>query len=185
MREVRLSASILAADFTRLGDAVAAAERGGVDWIHIDVMDGRFVPEITIGAVIVEAVRRVTRLPLDVHLMVAEPERHIARFIRAGAASLTVHAEAAADLLQAVRQIKAAGARAAAAVNPATPAEALLSALDEVDMVLVMTVHPGYAGQAFIPDVLPKVRQVRSWLDARPRAVHLQVDGGINETTAK
>jgi len=184
MREVRLSASILAADFTRLGEAVAAAERGGVDWIHIDVMDGRFVPEITIGAIIVEAVRRATRLPLDVHLMVVEPQRHISRFVRAGAVSLTVHAEAAADLPQLIRQIKAEGARAAVAVNPATPAEALLPVLNDVDMALVMSVHPGYAGQTFIPDVLPKVRQLRRWLDARRLAVDLQVDGGINERTA-
>jgi len=181
---VRIAASILAADFTVLGEAVAAAERGGADWIHVDVMDGRFVPEITIGAVIVEAVRRATRLPVDVHLMIVEPERHIARFVRAGATSLTVHAEAARDLPALLRQIKAQGARAAAAVNPATSLAAIEPVLDDLDMALLMTVNPGYAGQVFIRDVLPKIRQLRRWLDARRCRVDLQVDGGINEATA-
>lgn len=181
---VRVAASILAADFTRLGEAVGRAERGGADWIHVDVMDGRFVPEITIGAVIVEALRATTRLPLDVHLMVADPERHVERFARAGAASITVHAEAARDLRPLLRQIKELGARAAAALNPATPPAALEAVLEDLDMALLMTVNAGYAGQRFISAVLPKVRQVRAWIDARAPGVELQVDGGIDETTA-
>lgn len=181
---VRVAASILAADFARLGEAVARAERGGADWIHVDVMDGRFVPEITIGAIIVEALRATTRLPLDVHLMVADPERHVERFARAGAASITVHAEAARDLRPLLRQIKALGARAAAALNPATPPAALEAVLADLDMALLMTVNAGYAGQRFISAVLPKVRQVRAWIDTRAPGVELQVDGGIDETTA-
>lgn len=181
---VRVAASILAADFARLADAVERAERGGADWIHVDVMDGRFVPEITVGAVIVEAVRATTRLPLDVHLMVVDPERHVERFVRAGAASITVHAEAARQLHRLVRQIQDLGARAAVALNPATPPAALEPVLPELDMALLMTVNPGYAGQRFIRAVLPKVRQVRAWIDQRAPAVDLQVDGGIDETTA-
>lgn len=180
----RIAASILSADFAHLGDAVAAAERGGADWIHVDVMDGRFVPEITIGAVIVEAVRSVTRLPVDVHLMIVEPERHVDRFVRAGAASITVHAEATAHLHRLVQQIKDQGVRAGVALNPATPAGVLEPVLDEVEMALLMTVNPGYAGQRFIRSVLPKIRQVAARLAERAGSADLQVDGGINETTA-
>lgn len=180
----RIAASILSADFAHLGEAVAAAERGGADWIHVDVMDGRFVPEITIGAVIVEAVRSVTRLPVDVHLMIVEPERHVDRFVRAGAASITVHAEATAHLHRLVQQIKDQGVRAGVALNPATPAGVLEPVLDEVEMALLMTVNPGYAGQRFIRSVLPKIRQVGSRLAERAGPADLQVDGGINETTA-
>lgn len=180
----RIAASILSADFAHLGDAVAAAERGGADWIHVDVMDGRFVPEITIGAVIVEAVRSVTRLPVDVHLMIVEPERHVDRFVRAGAASITVHAEATAHLHRLVQQIKDQGVRAGVALNPATPAGVLEPVLDEIEMALLMTVNPGYAGQRFIRSVLPKIRQVAARLAERAGSADLQVDGGINETTA-
>ena len=183
-RAFRIAASILAADFTRLGEAVAAAERGGADWIHIDVMDGRFVPEITIGGVIVEAVRSCTRLPVDVHLMIVEPERHIDRFARAGATSITVHAEASRHLHRLLQQIKDHGLRGAVALNPATPLVMLEPVLGEFDMALLMTVNPGYAGQRFIRGVLPKIRQLAGWLAERTRAVDLQVDGGINETTA-
>lgn len=180
----RIAASILSADFAHLGDAVAAAERGGADWIHVDVMDGRFVPEITIGAVIVEAVRSVTRLPVDVHLMIVEPERHVDRFVRAGAASITVHAEATVHLHRLVQQIKDQGVRAGVALNPATPAGVLEPVLDEIEMALLMTVNPGYAGQRFIRSVLPKIRQVAARLAERAGSADLQVDGGINETTA-
>jgi ribulose-phosphate 3-epimerase len=180
---VKLAPSILSADFGRLAEEVRGAEEAGADWIHVDVMDGRFVPEITIGAVIVEAVRSATSLPVDVHLMIVEPERHVERFARAGAASITVHAEAAAHLHHLLQQIKDLGARAGVSLNPATPAVMLEPVLDEIDMALLMTVNPGYAGQRFIRSVLPKIRQVAARLAERAGSVDLQVDGGINETT--
>jgi len=182
--EIRISASILSADFTRLGEEIAAAQRGGADLIHVDVMDGRFVPEITIGAVIVEAVRSATTLPADVHLMIANPERHVERFARAGAASITVHAEAATHLHRLIQQIKDLGVRAAVALNPGSPLVLLEPVLGDLDMALLMTVNPGYAGQRFISSVIPKIRQLRAWISERAPAVDLQVDGGISEATA-
>lgn len=181
---VTIAASILSADFTRLGEEIAAAERGGVDTIHVDVMDGRFVPEITIGTVIVEAAKRATRRPIDVHLMIVEPERHVPVFARAGAASMTVHVEAVPHLHRVVQQIKDLGVRAAAALNPGTPLDAVEPVLADLDMVLLMTVNPGYAGQQFIPSVLSKVGQLRSWIEERGLDLDVQVDGGINESTA-
>jgi ribulose-phosphate 3-epimerase len=182
--ELRISASILSADFTRLGEEIAAAQRGGADLIHVDVMDGRFVPEITVGAVIVEAVRNATTLPADVHLMIANPERHVERFARAGAASITVHAEAATHLHRLIQQIKDLGVRAAVALNPGSPLVLLEPVLSDLDMALLMTVNPGYAGQRFISSVIPKIRQLRAWISERAPAVDLQVDGGISEATA-
>jgi ribulose-phosphate 3-epimerase len=181
---VLIAASILAADFARLGDAVAAAERGGADWIHVDVMDGRFVPEITIGPVIIEAIRTVTALPIDAHLMVADPERHVDACVRSGATSVTVHVEATPHLQRVIQHIRERGARAAAAINPATPAGALAPVLPDLDMALVMTVNPGYAGQTFIASALPKVREIHAWIEQGGLAVDLQVDGGINDATA-
>lgn len=181
---VRIAASILSADFTRLGEQVEAAQRGGADAIHVDVMDGRFVPEITIGPVIIEAVRRSTSLPIDVHLMVVEPDRQLDRCVRDGAASLTVHVEAARHLHRVIQQIKDLGAKAAVALNPATPLVAVEPVLGELDMVLVMSVNPGYAGQRFIPEVLAKVRQLREWIATRGLALDVEVDGGINDSTA-
>ena len=181
---VRIAASILAADFAHLGEQVASAQRGGADAVHVDVMDGRFVPEITIGPVIIEAVRRSTPLPIDVHLMVVEPDRQVERCVRSGATSVTVHVEATTHLHRVVQQIKDAGARAAVALNPATPLGSIEPALADLDMVLLMTVNPGYAGQRFIPSVLSKVAQLRDWIAARRLALDVQVDGGINETTA-
>lgn len=181
---IRLAASILAADFARLGEEIVAAERAGVDAVHVDVMDGRFVPEITIGPVIIESVHRVTPLPIDAHLMIVEPERHVASVARAGATSITVHAEVATHLHRLLQQIKDLGVRAAVALNPATPLTAVEPVLADLDMVLLMTVNPGYAGQRFITSVLPKIRQLRGWLPERAPHVDLQVDGGINERTA-
>ena len=181
---VRIAASILSADFTRLGEQVEAAQRGGADAIHVDVMDGGFVPEITIGPVIVEAVRRSTSLPIDVHLMVVEPDRQLDRCVRSGATSLTVHVESARHLHRVVQQIKDLGAKAAVALNPGTPLVAVEPVLGELDMVLVMSVNPGYAGQRFIPEVLPKVRQLREWIATRGLALDVEIDGGINDSTA-
>lgn len=183
-RPVRIAASILAADFAHLDRDIAAAEQGGVDAIHVDVMDGRFVPEITIGPVIIAAIRRSTQLPVDVHLMVVEPERHVESCVRSGATSVTVHVEAATHLQRVIQQIKDLGARAAVALNPATPLVLLEPVLSEVDMALLMTVNPGYTGQRFLAMVVPKIRQLAQWVTERDLPVDLQVDGGIDARTA-
>lgn len=181
---VQIAASILAADFARLGEEVRAAERGGADLLHIDVMDGRFVPPITMGPVILQSLRRVTRLPFDVHLMVVEPERQVDAFIEAGAARIAVHVEAAGHLHRLLAHLRARGVAAVVALNPATPPEAVRWTLPEVDGILVMSVNPGYAGQAFIPAALEKVRRLRELVGEAGHAVTLAVDGGISDATA-
>jgi ribulose-phosphate 3-epimerase len=180
---VRIAPSILAADFARLGEELAAVERAGADWIHVDVMDGHFVPNLTIGPPVVEAVRRSTSLPLDVHLMIEAPERSLADYVKAGADTVGVHVETCPHLHRTVAQIREAGARACVVLNPATPAQAVELVLGEVDQLLVMTVNPGFGGQRFIDACLPKIETLRRWIDARGLAVALEVDGGVARGT--
>ncbi|MGQ9714150.1 MAG: ribulose-phosphate 3-epimerase [Anaerolineae bacterium] len=181
---VEIAPSILSADFARLGEEVQACERAGADRIHIDVMDGCFVPNITVGPVVVSAVRRATSLPLDVHLMVVEPERHLEAFARAGATTLLVQVEAAVHLHRAVQRIRGLGLRAGVVLNPATPLCFLDEILPEVDQVLLMTVNPGFGGQSFIPSTLDKIRRLAQRLREGGFSVDLEVDGGITPETA-
>ena len=182
--DIKIAPSILSADFARLGEQVAEADRGGADSIHVDIMDGRFVPNLTMGPLIVKAIRPWTDLPLDIHMMTVEPERLVPHFADAGADVITVHAEACAHLDGVVRQIHEAGARAGVALNPATPVSAVEEVLDDLDQVLIMTVNPGFGGQPFIGSVVDKIRRLRALLDARGLSTDLEVDGGINVETA-
>jgi ribulose-phosphate 3-epimerase len=176
----KLAPSILAADFSRLGDQVAEAEAAGADWLHIDVMDGHFVPNISFGPIIVRAVRSVTQLPLDVHLMIEQPERYLADFEKAGATNLTVHVEACPHLHRTVQQIKELGLKAGVALNPATPVSVLDEILPDVNLVLVMSVNPGFGGQHYIPGSTGKVARLREMLDRIGSGAALEVDGGID-----
>ena len=180
---VKIAPSILSADFSRLGDEVRAVERAGADWVHVDVMDGRFVPNITIGPLVVSALRKVTALPLDVHLMIVEPERYVEDFARAGADGITVHVEASTHLHRTLQQIRGLGKRAGVVLNPHTDEAFLRHVIHDVDLVLVMSVNPGFGGQAFIRTVLPKIREIRRMIEASGRAIDLEVDGGINDKT--
>ena len=182
-RRVRFAPSILSADFARLGEHVREAEAAGADLLHVDVMDGHFVPNITIGPLVVRALRPVTGLPIHVHLMIEQPERYIDAFARAGADLITVHVETCPHLHRTLQQIREAGALPAVTLNPATPLVALEEVLGEVDTVLVMTVNPGFGGQELIPSTLDKVRRLREMLDARGLDVHIEVDGGVNADT--
>ena len=183
-RRIKIAPSILSADFSRLGEQVAEAERGGADAIHIDIMDGNFVPNITMGPVVVEAIRRCTNLPFDLHLMIEAPERYIADFASAGADIITVHAEACAHLHRTVHLIKEAGKKPSVAISPATPVSAIEEVIADLDQALVMTVNPGFGGQAFIQSMLSKVSRVRALIDERGLETDLQVDGGISAATA-
>jgi len=174
---IKIAPSILSADFAALGEEIARVEAAGADQLHVDVMDGHFVPNLTIGPLVVEAIRKHTRLPLDVHLMIEAPERYLPAFKSAGADLLTVHAEACPHLHRTLHQIKELGAKAGVALNPSTPPGALESVLDSLDLVLVMSVNPGFGGQAFIPATYVKVRQTRTLLGNRP--VDVSVDGGV------
>ncbi len=180
---IKISASILSADFCRLGEQVAAAEAAGADYIHCDVMDGHFVPNITIGPLIVGAVRRATSLPLDVHLMIERPERYIPAFAKAGATNLTVHVETCPHLHRTVQQIRELGVGASVTVNPATPLSTLDEILPYVDMVLLMTVNPGFGGQGFIESMCYKIARLRETIELRGLDVDIEVDGGINTST--
>jgi len=184
-RTVKIAPSILSADFSRLGEEIRAVEAAGADIIHVDVMDGHFVPNITIGPLVVEACRKVTKLPLDVHLMIENPERYIADFAKAGADYITVHAEAAYHLhrlIQNIREHK--GVKAAVSLNPATPLDALDYVLPDLDMVLIMSVNPGFGGQAFIPSQLDKIRTLRKLIDDRRLNLEIEVDGGVKPGNA-
>jgi len=176
---VKLAPSILSADFARIGEIVAETEAAGADYIHLDVMDGQFVPPLTIGPLIVDAIRKHTSLPLDVHLMIVEPDRLVPDFISAGASIVTVHQEAVSHLDRVIHQIRELGARAGVALNPSTPASAVEEVLSDLDLVLPMTVNPGYGGQSFIPSVLPKIRRLRQLIDEANLATELEVDGGV------
>ncbi len=178
-----IAPSILSADFSRLGKEIEAIEKGGADWVHIDVMDGHFVPNITIGPQIVKAIRNITELTFDVHLMIANPDQYIEQFAEAGADVLTVHVEASKHLHRTVQLIKAQGCKAGASLNPATPLSALDHILSDLDMVLLMTVNPGFGGQKFIDSVLSKIKQLRNALIERRLDIGIEVDGGVNGDT--
>jgi len=181
-----IAPSILSADFTRLGDEIRLAESGGADWIHVDVMDGHFVPNITIGIPVVKSIRSVTKLPLDVHLMISDPDKYIEGFASAGSDYITVHAEAATHLQRTLAHIRSIGKKAGVALNPATPASVLEYVLDDIDLVLVMSVNPGFGGQKFIRAVVPKIAELRKMFAQAGRDdVRISVDGGINEATAR
>ncbi|NRR20863.1 ribulose-phosphate 3-epimerase [Brevibacillus sp. MS2.2] len=183
---VKIAPSILSADFARLGEEILDAEKGGADWIHVDVMDGHFVPNITIGPLIVEAIRPVTKLPLDVHLMIEEPDRYIPQFAKSGADWITVHQEACRHLHRTLYLIKEQGVKAGVVLNPATPISTIEPVLADLDMVLLMTVNPGFGGQKFIHSVLPKVAQLRQMLNERGLGhVEIEIDGGVNAQTAR
>jgi ribulose-phosphate 3-epimerase len=181
---IRIAPSILSADFGRLAEEVRAVSFAGADWIHVDVMDGRFVPNITIGPLVVEAVRKATTLPVDVHLMIVEPERYVGDFAAAGADIITVHVEASPHLHRTLQQIRALGKKAGVVLNPHTSEESIRYVLSECDLVLVMSVNPGFGGQKFIPNVLPKIAAIREMAEAQRLALDIEVDGGVAVGTA-
>ena len=176
MPRVKIAPSILSADFSRLKDEIEAVEAAGADWLHVDVMDGHFVPNITIGPVVVEWVRKVTKIPVDVHLMITDPDKYAPEFIKAGADWVSIHPDTCVNPNATLEKIRKLGAKASIAVNPDVPLSKVEKCFSDIDMVLMMTVFPGFGGQAFIPDVLPKIQEVRKRLD---QSIHVEVDGGI------
>lgn len=182
---VKIAPSILSADFARLGEEIKDVEQGGADYIHVDVMDGHFVPNITIGPLIVEAIRPITKLPLDVHLMIENPDQYVEAFAKAGADYITVHVEACKHLHRTIQNIKAHGIKAGVVLNPATPVDTIQHIIGDIDMVLLMSVNPGFGGQKFIPEVLPKIKQVKEMADSKGLNIEIEIDGGVNAETAK
>ena len=183
MKPIRIAPSILSADLACLRDEIELCERGGADWIHVDVMDGQFVPNLTFGAKVIDAVRRCSNLPIDAHLMVLHPESYLADFASAGASGITIHAEATAHLQRHLGHIRSLGCRAGVALNPATPLDAVREVTADIDLLLVMTVNPGFGGQTFIPASQDKIRRARRLLDEARSAADLEVDGGISRET--
>ncbi|WP_062048618.1 ribulose-phosphate 3-epimerase [Bacillus sp. JCM 19034] len=182
---IKIAPSILSANFAKLGEEIKDVETSGADYIHVDVMDGHFVPNITIGPLVVEAIRPVTRLPLDVHLMIENPDKYIPSFAKAGADIISVHVEACPHLHRTIHHIKELGVKAGVVLNPATPVSMIEPIINDVDLVLLMTVNPGFGGQAFIPAVLPKIQEVNRLVKDRHLQIDIEVDGGVNEETAK
>lgn len=182
---VKIAPSILAANFSKLAEEIQDVERGGADYIHIDVMDGHFVPNITMGPLVVEAIRPVTKLPLDVHLMIENPDQYIEAFAKAGADIITVHVEACKHLHRTLQLIHSFGVKAGVVINPATPVETIQHVLEDIEMVLLMTVNPGFGGQSFIHSVIPKIKQVKEMVNTKGLAIEIEVDGGVNRDTAK
>lgn len=182
-KPIRIAPSLLSADFSKLGDEVAMCVAGGADWLHVDVMDGQFVPNLTFGSKVIGTVRKLTKLPLDVHLMVVEPEKYFDDFAKAGANTLTIHVEAAPHLHRQLQRIRELGCAAGVALNPATPLEAIAEAIPYIDLLLVMTVNPGFGGQEFIATSIEKIARARAMLDAAGSKATLEVDGGINRET--
>jgi ribulose-phosphate 3-epimerase len=181
---MKIAPSILSADFSRLGEDIRAVEEGGADWIHVDVMDGHFVPNITIGPVVMRGARRATELPLDVHLMIEDPDRYLEDFVRAGAAVLTVHQEACRHLHRTIHRIRELGVSAGVALNPGTPLEAVREIVGDIDLLLVMSVNPGFGGQSYIPRSTEKVRRARAMLDEVGSTALIEVDGGVDTSNA-
>jgi len=181
----KIAPSILSADFSNLGEEIKDVENGGADYIHVDVMDGHFVPNITIGPLIVEAIKPITTLPLDVHLMIENPDQYISAFAKSGASIITVHQEACVHLHRTIQLIKSTGVKAGVVINPATPVEMIKDILPEVDMVLIMSVNPGFGGQSFIYHAVQKIRQVAKWRQQLNLSFEIEVDGGVNTDTAK
>lgn len=182
---VKIAASILSADFARLGEQIEEAEAGGADWIHVDVMDGHFVPNITVGPPVVRSLRAATSLPLDVHLMIAEPDRYLTEFVHAGANRLTVHVETCDHLHRTIQVIRELGAKPGVTLNPGTPLSSLQEILPDVDLVLVMSVNPGFGGQSYIPSSTDKIARLRSMLDEIGSSAEVEVDGGIHADTVR
>ncbi len=182
---IKIAPSILSADFSKLGEDIKAVEEAGADYIHVDVMDGHFVPNITIGPLVVQAIRPVTKLPLDVHLMIENPDQYIEAFAQAGADIISVHVEATPHLHRTIQLIKQHGVKAGVVINPATPVELIKHIIQDVDLVLLMTVNPGFGGQAFIESVVPKIREVADLVKTQELDVEIEVDGGVNPETAR
>ena len=182
---IRIAPSLLSADFGRLADEVRVVDKGGADWIHVDVMDGLFVPNISAGPLFVKAARSATKLPVDAHLMIRDPDRYLERFAEAGADVITVHVEACTHLQRTLATIRALGKRAGVALNPHTPEEMLRYVLGDIDVILVMSVNPGFSGQRFLPQVLPKIRKLREWIDRENLPIEIESDGGVSEETAR